>query len=141
MRQGTVSANPYPAVPLAASQQGVTLTNIFQYRSSKQFHRWHFWLDVGSPFWAKGGTAAIYGAPLFLQDWDRQQLTIADEELADSQRLERVLRDLLCRVDSDSGDERLYLCHSDLAVNGQEQVGALLTLHSRVTASPDPVFA
>jgi hypothetical protein len=141
LRQGTVSANPYPAVPLAASQQGVTLTNIFQYRSSKQCHRWHFWLDVGSPLWAKGGTAALYGAPLFLQDWNQQPLTIADEELADSQRLERVLRDLLCRVASAGDDQRLYLCHSDLAVNGQEQVGALLTLHSRVTASPDPVFA
>jgi hypothetical protein len=133
LRQGTVSANPYPAVPLAPNQQGITLTNIFQYRSSKQCHRWHFWLDVGSPIWAKGGTAALYGAPLFLQDWDRQQLTIADEELADHQRLERVLRDLLCRVNGDTGNERLYLCHSDLAVNGQEQVGALLTLHSQVT--------
>jgi hypothetical protein len=138
LRQGTVSANPYPAVPLAPSRQGVTLTNIFQYRSSKQCHRWHFWLDIGSPLWAKGGTAALYGAPLFLQNWDRQPLTIADEELADSQRLERVLRDLLCRVSSDADDHRLFLCHSDLAVNGQEQVGALLTLHSRVTSSPDP---
>jgi hypothetical protein len=141
LRQGTVSANPYPAVPLVPSQQGVTLTNIFQYRSSKQCHRWHFWLDIGSPLWAKGGTAALYGAPLFLQDWNQQPLTIADEELADNQRLERVLRDLLCRVGGEQGDHRLYLCHSDLAVNGQEQVGALLTLHSRVFSSPDPVFA
>ncbi len=139
LRQGTVSANPYPAVPLAPSQQGVTLTNIFQYRSSKQCHRWHFWLDVGSSLWAKGGTAVLYGAPLFLQNWDGQQLSIDDEELADSQRLERVLRDLLCRVDSeDAGDQRLYLCHSELAVNGQEQVGALLTLHSRVNLMPSP---
>jgi hypothetical protein len=141
LRQGTVSANPYPAVPLVPSQQGVTLTNIFQYRSSKPCHRWHFWLDIGSPLWAKGGTAALYGALLFLQDWNEQPLTIADEELADSQRLERVLRDLICRVGSDQGADRLYLCHSDLAVNGQEQVGALLTLHSRVFSSPDPVFA
>jgi hypothetical protein len=135
LRQGTVSANPYPAVPLAPSQQGVTLTNIFQYRSSKQCHRWHFWLDVGSPLWAKGGTAVLYGAPLFLQDWNEQQLSIDDEELADSQRLERVLRDLLCRVDGEG--LRLYLCHSELAVNGQEQVGALLTLHSRVWVELD----
>ncbi len=141
LRQGTVSANPYPAVPLAPSQQGVTLTNIFQYRSSKQCHRWHFWLDIGSLLWAKGGTAVLYGAPLFLQNWNEQLLSIEDEELADNQRLERVLRDLLCRVDCrvDSAeaddqptDRRLYLCHSELAVNGQEQVGALLTLHSRV---------
>ncbi len=133
LRQGTVSANPYPAVPLAPSQQGVTLTNIFQYRSSKQCHRWHFWLDVGSPLWAKGGTAVLYGAPLFLQNWNGERLSIDDEELADSQRLERVLRDLLCRVDGEG--LRLYLCHSELAVNGQEQVGALLTLHSRVRST------
>lgn len=133
LRQGTVSANPYPAVPLAPSQQGVTLTNIFQYRSSKQCHRWHFWLDVGSPLWAKGGTAVLYGAPLFLQDWNGEQLSIDDEELADSHRLERVLRDLLCRVDGEG--LRLYLCHSELAVNGQEQVGTLLTLHSRVQST------
>jgi len=144
LRQGTVSANPYPAVPLAPAQQGVTLSNIFQYRSSKQFHRWHFWLDVGSPLWAKGGTAALYGAPLFLQNWSGQPWTIADEEVADRQRLERVLRDLLCRVGdscADTAGARLYLCHSDLAVNGQEQVGSLLTLLSRVVLSPDPVFA
>ncbi|MEL6382905.1 MAG: hypothetical protein AAFQ89_10605, partial [Cyanobacteria bacterium J06626_18] len=38
-------------------------------------------------------------------------------------RLERILPDLLGRA-----TERVILCHSDLAVNGQEQTGPLLTL-------------
>jgi hypothetical protein len=128
LQQGTVTANPYPVSQLGALEQGVTLANIFQYRSSKQSHRWHFWLDVGSELWAKGGSASLYGSQCFLQDWDGQMLTVEGEELLDRQRLERVLRDLLQRV-----DDRLYLCNSDLAVNGQDQVGSLLTLVSRVT--------
>jgi hypothetical protein len=42
---------------------------------------------------------------------------------ADQERLQRILQDLLGRV-----GERVYLCHSDLAVNGQEQTGPLLSL-------------
>lgn len=41
----------------------------------------------------------------------------------DEQRLRRILRDLLGHA-----GERLYLCHSELAVNGQEQTGPLLSL-------------
>ena len=39
--------------------------------------------------------------------------------------LERIVRDLLGRV-----TERVILCHSDLAVSGQEQTGPLLPLIS-----------
>jgi hypothetical protein len=131
LQQGTVSANPYPVSPLAAENQGVTLANIFQYRSSKHCHRWHFWLDVGSELWAKGGSASLYGSQCFLQDWDGKMLTPDVEELLDQQRLERILRDLLLRV-----NEQLYLCNSDLAVDGQDQVGPLLTLVSRVATAP-----
>jgi hypothetical protein len=135
LQQGTVSANPYPVSPLATENQGVTLANIFQYRSSKQCHRWHFWLDVGSELWAKGGSASLYGSQCFLQDWDGQMFTPDVEELLDRQRLERVLRDLLLRV-----NDQLYLCNSDLAVDGQDQVGPLLTLVSRVVAFSSPVI-
>ncbi len=127
LQQGTVTANPYPTSHLGALEQGVTLANIFQYRSSKKTHRWHFWLDVGSELWAKGGSASLYGSQCFLQDWDGQPINAETEELLDQQRLERVLRDLLQRVDN-----RLYLCNSDLAINGQDQVGPLLTLISRI---------
>ena len=46
-----------------------------------------------------------------------------DEYEMDKQRLQRILRDLLNRV-----SERVILCHSDLAVNGTEQMGPLLPL-------------
>jgi hypothetical protein len=42
---------------------------------------------------------------------------------ANERRLRRILLDLLGRT-----EERIYLCHSDLATNGQEQTGVLLSL-------------
>ncbi len=136
LRQGTVSANPYPIGQLKPQNQAVTLSNIFQYRASKRSHPWHFWLDVGSPLWAEGGAAALYGAHLFLKD--RSQLdrpwTEADTEASNEQRLERILRDLFYRV-----TDRLYLCNSDLAIDGREQTGQLLTLVYSVDRAMLPV--
>jgi hypothetical protein len=123
LRQGTVSANPYPVSQLQPQDRAVTLSNIFQYRASKRSHPYHFWLDVGSPLWAEGGAATLYGANLFLKSRSGRTWTEADTQASDEQRLERILRDLLHRV-----NDRLYLCNSDLATNGQEQMGALLTL-------------
>jgi hypothetical protein len=123
LRQGTISANPYPIAQLQPQHQAVTLSNIFQYRASKRSHPYHFWLDVGSPLWAEAGAATLYGANLLLKDRVAQPWTEADTQASDEQRLERILRDLLHRV-----NDRLYLCNSDLAINGQEQMGALLTL-------------
>ncbi len=123
LRQGTVSANPYPVSQLGQQYPAVTLSNIFQYRASKRSHRYHFWLDVGSPLWAEGGAATLYGAPLFLKQRSPQPWTEADIQASNDRRLERILRDLFYRV-----TERLYLCHSDLAIDGSEQTGQLLTL-------------
>lgn len=123
LRQGTVTANPYPVRPLGPSSRAVTLATIFQYRAARRFHRWQFWLDAGSPLWSKGGAATLFGAPLFLKNWSGHPLTAEDEIKADEQRLQRILRDLLGRV-----GEKVYLCHSDLATNGQEQTGPLLSL-------------
>ncbi|AFZ23933.1 hypothetical protein Cylst_1658 [Cylindrospermum stagnale PCC 7417] len=125
LRRGTITANPYPMRTIGAASKAVTLATIFQYRSSRRFHRWHFWLDVGSPLWAKGGAATLFGAPFFLQERLGEPWTAEDEALAEEQRLRRILADLLSRV-----SERVYLCHSDLAVNGQEQLGPLLPLVS-----------
>ncbi len=122
LRRGVVSANPYPVQPMI-SRPAVTLATIFQYRANRQFHRYHFWLDVGSPLWLSGGASTLWGAPLFLRDWRGTPWTPEDQMNADTQRLHRILLDLLSRV----GD-RLYLCHSDLAVNGQDQIGPLLPL-------------
>ncbi|MBW4563631.1 MAG: recombinase family protein [Mojavia pulchra JT2-VF2] len=123
LRRGTITANPYPLRPIGTARKAVTLATIFQYRSSRRIHRWHFWLDAGSPLWAKGGAATLFGAPLFLQERLGVPWTAEDDQLAQEQRLQRILADLLSRV-----TEKVYLCHSDLAVSGQEQIGPLLPL-------------
>ncbi len=133
LRQGTVSANPYPVGQLKPQHQAVTLSNIFQYRASKRSHPYHFWLDVGSPLWAEGGAATLYGANLFLKERSRLERpwTETDTQTSNEQRLERILRDLFYRV-----TERLYLCNSDLAIDGREQMGQLLTLVHSVQKDP-----
>jgi hypothetical protein len=123
LRRGTITANPYPIRPIGPAAKAVTFATIFQYRSSRRSHRWHFWLDAGSPLWAKGGAATLFGAPFFLQERLGEPWTAEDEKMAEEQRLRRILADLLSRV-----SERVYLCHSDLAMNGQEQLGPLLPL-------------
>nr|WP_275974141.1 recombinase family protein [Argonema galeatum] len=123
LRYGTVTANPYPVRSFGLAAQAVTIANIFQYRSSRPFHRWQFWLDAGSPLWLSGGAATLFGSPLFLQHRFGEPWTAEDEIEAGDERLRRILRDLLSRA-----GERVYLCHSDLAVNGQEQTGPLVTL-------------
>jgi hypothetical protein len=134
LRQGTVAANPFPVKPFDPDRQGVTIATVFQYRLQRLCHRWHFWLDAGSPRWLTG-TDELFGYPLFLSSWSGRPWTAIDVEHWHSQRLERILRDLLGRV-----TERVYLCHSDLAVSGQEQTGPLLTLVNaaqNVTPTPE----
>ncbi|MBW4597016.1 MAG: recombinase family protein [Brasilonema angustatum HA4187-MV1] len=134
LRRATITANPYPVYPIGPKSNAVTLATIFQYRSSRRSHRWQFWLDTGSPLWAKGGAATLFGAPFFLQERLGEPWTVEDEKLAEEQRLRIILADLLARV-----SERVYLCHSDLAVNGQEQLGPLLPLvHACVSVVCDP---
>jgi hypothetical protein len=70
----------------------------------------------------RGCCDAIRG-PFFLQDRFGQPWTAEDENLADEQRLRWILADLLGRV-----SDKVYLCHSELAVSGQEQLGPLLPL-------------
>ncbi len=123
LRRGTITANPYPVRPIGAASRAVTLATIFQYRSSRQRHRWQFWLDAGSPLWLSGGAATLFGANLFLQHRFARPWTAEEAKQADEERLQRIIRDLLGRV-----EERVYLCHSELAVNGQEQLGPLLNL-------------
>ena len=41
----------------------------------------------------------------------------------DKERLQRILRDVMARA-----TEKIFLCHSDMGVNGTEQAGALLPL-------------
>ncbi len=123
LRRGTITANPYPVRPIGAASRAVTLSTIFQYRSSRQRHRWQFWLDAGSPLWLSGGAATLFGANLFLQHRCARPWTAEEAKQADEERLQRIIRDLLGRV-----EERVFLCHSELAVNGQEQLGPLLNI-------------
>lgn len=120
LQTGTVTANPYPLKQ--RQPPAVTLSTIYQYRSHRLSHRWHFWLDIGSPLWLQGGAAVLFAAPIF----ERSRPLPYDAEARqqdDEARLKRILKDLLARV-----DEQVVLCHSDLAVNGQEQTGPLLAL-------------
>ncbi|NJO73247.1 MAG: recombinase family protein [Leptolyngbyaceae cyanobacterium RM1_406_9] len=128
LRDGTITADPFPTRPIGPTSQAVTLATIFQYRSNRRFHRWQFWLDAGSALWLTGG-GPLFGAPLFLQSWSGRPWTAAEATEADQQRLQRQILDLLGRV----GD-RIYLCHSELATNGQEQNGPLLSLANSATA-------
>jgi hypothetical protein len=122
LRTGAITANPYPVRPLGAEGNAVTLATVFQYRSNRGAHRWQFWLDAASSRWLSG-VDALFAAPLFLQDWSGQMWTGADALAANEQRLRRIILDLLARA-----EERVYLCHSELATNGQEQTGILLPL-------------
>jgi hypothetical protein len=122
LRSGAISANPYPVRPIGPASNAVTLATVFQYRSSRRAHRWQFWLDAGSPRWLSG-VDALFAAPLFLQEWSGRTWTAADTMNANERRLHRILLDLLARA-----EDRIYLCHSDLAISGQEENGILLSL-------------
>ena len=121
LQDGTITADPYPVRPVR-SPSAVMLSTIFQYRSQRCQHRWHYWLDAGSLLWLTGG-GPLFGAPLFLSNHTGHPWTAADAQADDLARLKRQLFDLLARV-----SDRLYLCHSDLATNGQEQAGPLLPI-------------
>ncbi|HEY9862434.1 MAG TPA: hypothetical protein V6D16_23250, partial [Candidatus Obscuribacterales bacterium] len=136
LRGGTITADPYPVRTARTANQAVTLATIFQYCSNRLSHRWQFWLDAGSPRWLTG-SETLFGAPLFLQSWSGTPWTEADSMAALEQRLQRILLDLLGRA----GD-RVFLCHSDLATNGQEQMGTLLLLvNASVPMVTEPMVA
>lgn len=133
LRRGTITANPRPMRYLSGERASVTIATIFQYRSLRRCHRWQFWLDASSSLWEKGGAATLFAAPLFGRNWSGQVWMPEDQAQADRERLERILRDLLGR------GERVFLCHSDLGVNGTEQTGPLspLVYASRQWTNPN----
>ncbi len=123
LRRGTITANPRPLRQFSPKIGAVTLSTVFQYRSLRSSHRWQFWLDASSPLWSQGGAATLFAAPLFLKQWTGRNWMPENEYAMDKERLERILRDVLARA-----SEKIFLCHSDLGVNGIEQVGVLLPL-------------
>lgn len=120
LHQGTATGNPNPRSVLQnPDPNAIILATVFQYRSWGHHHPWQFWLDVGSPLWLQAGAGSLFGAELFLRDQGR--LPNAQEKIqGDRQRLTRIIQDLLSRC-----DQKLVLCHSELAVTGQEQTGPL----------------
>ncbi len=128
LRSGTITANPYPAQPLASQAQAVTLATLFQYRINRCTHRWQFWLDAGSPLWLTSSGTSLFGANLFIQEALADLAAVKQQGLARNlqiaeTRLEHGLRDLLGH-----GTARIYVCVSELATNGQPQLGPLLPL-------------
>lgn len=134
LRGGTVTANPFPVKPVGAASNAVTLSTVFQYRSSRRSHRWQFWLDAGSSRWLSG-VDALFAAPLFLQGWSGQAWTIEDAQGWNEQRLRRIMLDLLAR-----SQEKVFLCYSDLSTSGQEQTGVLTTLvNAAISLNSEPM--
>ena len=133
LRRGTITANPRPVRQFTPQVGAVTLSTVFQYRSLRSSHRWQFWLDASSPLWSQGGAATLFAAPLFLKQWKGRTWMPENEYAMDKERLERILRDMLARA-----TEKIFLCHSDLGVNGTEQVGALLPLVHAATQYVTP---
>jgi hypothetical protein len=120
LRRGVVTANPYPTQAGVQTRPAIVLATTFQYLNARLHHRWQFWLDAGSQLWQYSGGTALWGAPLFLKSFPEDPQP-SSENLVDDFRFRKTLLDLLGRV-----TERVYLCNSELAVNGQTQVGPLL---------------
>ncbi len=116
IRTAPITTNPRLPRPIPA----VTLATTFQYRNTRLSHRWQFWLDVGGPLWQNGGLVTRWQSPLFIRPGPQEHASLWQDETA---RLERLLVDLGSRC-----TEKIILCHSELAVNGQEQMGPLLGL-------------
>ena len=131
LRNGTITADPYPTRSFGQTIPSITLATLFQYRSNRLTHRWQFWLDAGSSLWLTGGEP-LFGAPLFLKSWSGRLWTEAETQQASQERFRRNIFDLLGRC-----TERVYFCHSDLATGGYEQTGPMLPIIERVLASQD----
>jgi hypothetical protein len=120
LRRGVVTANPYPTQTGVQTRPAVVLATTFQYLNARLHHRWQFWLDAGSQLWQYSGSTALWGAPLFLKSFQAGTQKTS-ENLEDNSRFRTTLLDLLGRA-----TERIYLCNSELAVNGQTQIGPLI---------------
>jgi hypothetical protein len=114
LRRGVITANPYP-VGNQQTRSAVVLATSFQYLNARLQHPWQYWLDAGSQLWQYGGEVDLWGAPLFLSSPSSEPTPFH------SGRMSATLAELVSRTQS-----RIYLCHSDLAVNGQSQMGPLM---------------
>jgi hypothetical protein len=118
LHRGVVTANPYPTTIAQQSRPSVILATTFQYLNAHLNHRWQFWLDAGSQLWQYSGDFELWGASLFLH---KPEDSPTPEMQPPNQLLRNTLLNVLGRV-----QDRIYLCHSELAVNGQPQIGPLM---------------
>ncbi len=114
LRRGVITSNPYPAEN-QQTRSAVVLATSYQYLNARLQHPWQYWLDAGSQLWQSGGEVDLWGASLFLSHPPQEQSTFY------SDRMSATLAELVSRTQS-----RIYLCHSELAVNGQSQMGPIL---------------
>ncbi|MBL1209075.1 recombinase family protein [Geminocystis sp. GBBB08] len=125
LRKGTISANPLPMAiipPLTAVEpKAVAMASVYQYRSLRTYHRWQFWLDVGSNYWSQSGE--LLASPIFLKSWKPNSNAIGEELESENERIIRIIQDLLARV-----TEKIFFCYSELDVKGNEQIGKLSAL-------------
>jgi hypothetical protein len=127
LHRGVVTANPYPTTIAQQSRPSVVLATTFQYLNAHLTHRWQFWLDSGSQLWQYSGDFELWGAALFLNaanfntESAERSPSLEEPTQPPNPRLRNTLLNLLGRV-----QERVYLCHSELAVNGQPQIGPLM---------------
>ncbi|MGB8701619.1 MAG: recombinase family protein, partial [Thermosynechococcaceae cyanobacterium] len=117
LRRGVISANPYPTTLGLQPRRAIVLATTFQYLNVRLRHPWQFWLDAGSQLWQYGGGVELWGAALFLQ----QNSPLKPLSQVEMSRMAATVMELIGRT-----QDRVYLCHSDLAVNGQAQLGPLL---------------
>lgn len=132
LQSNVVTANPYPARPINQAA-GVTLATLFQYRINRLSHAWVFWLDVGSAQWLSGASG-LFGANCFLEKpyYEGGDDRSIDEESGLMLAEEGFRRELLDLLSRSLG--RVYLCHSELDTQGQDQTGPLLALVQAIEA-------
>jgi hypothetical protein len=121
LQQGTIIANPYPVSFPGLKPAGITLATAYQYRIARLTHPYHFWLDIGSSLWQEGSIIRLWGAFSFLQN---SQSLPMDCEMGQAQTAMMFqVKDLTYRA-----EHSILLCHSELSVSGQEQMGTLSSL-------------
>jgi len=128
LRKGTITANPLLEYnqnnsnnsndqddDFSLLEGGLFISTIYQYRSQRCRHRWQFWMDAGSPFWSQ--SLGLFGYEVFLQNIDNENLNSEDI------LIRRIIKDLLARA-----EEKIFLCHSNISLTGNEQMSKLSPL-------------
>lgn len=128
LKRGTITANPYPVSRfISPSENYITLSNIYQYRSIRTSHKWQFWLDSSSAYWEEAGASRLFAWNIFQKNWDGQPLIFQDQLLETKEHVTRLVKDLLSR-----STEKVFLCYSDFDINGRQQIGIFSNLLSAI---------